>query len=225
MARESGFDNISLDIMYGIPNQTADTLKETLDKAISLSSEHLSLYALKIEDGTPFCKMQDKLSLPDEDTVADMYLYICDRLQKNEYNKYEISNFAKIGFESRHNLKYWNYDDYIGFGPSAHSFVGNCRIENSCDTDAYIRGEDIVESSTVISESERMNEYVMLSMRLARGVDIADFKKRFGADFDGFAEKFKKFSPEFVTLDLGRCAFTEKGFLVSNYILSECLEF
>ncbi len=225
MARESGFDNISLDIMYGIPNQTADTLKETLDKAISLSSEHLSLYALKIEDGTPFCKMQDKLSLPDEDTVADMYLYICDRLQKNEYNKYEISNFAKIGFESRHNLKYWNYDDYIGFGPSAHSFVGNCRIENSCDTDAYIRGEDIVESSTVISESERMNEYVMLSMRLARGVDIADFEKRFSADFDGFAEKFKKFSPEFVTLDLGRCAFTEKGFLVSNYILSECLEF
>ena len=225
MARESGFENISLDIMYGIPNQTADTLKETLDKAISLFSEHLSLYALKIEDGTPFCKMQDKLSLPDEDTVADMYLYICDRLQKNEYNKYEISNFAKIGFESRHNLKYWNYDDYIGFGPSAHSFVGNCRIENSCDTDAYIRGEDIVESSTVISESERMNEYVMLSMRLARGVDIADFEKRFGADFDGFAEKFKKFSPEFVTLDLGRCAFTEKGFLVSNYILSECLEF
>ena len=226
MAREVGFSNISLDIMYGIPDQTKESLKETLIKAMGLSPEHLSLYALKIEEGTPFYKMQDKLTLPDDDTTADMYLEICDYLAKNEYNKYEISNFSKVGFESRHNLKYWKYDDYIGFGPSAHSFVDGVRIENSPLVDEYISGEDIVCSATRIEMAEQMNEYVMLSMRLATGVDVEIFKEKFGVDFfSAFGEKFKKFSPEFVRLENGSCTFTEKGFLVSNYILSECLQF
>ena len=226
MAREVGFSNISLDIMYGIPDQTKESLKETLIKAMELAPEHLSLYALKIEEGTPFYKMQDKLTLPDDDTTADMYLEICDYLAKNEYNKYEISNFSKVGFESRHNLKYWKYDDYIGFGPSAHSFVDGVRIENFPLVDEYISGEDIVCSATKIERTEQMNEYVMLSMRLATGVDVKIFKEKFGVDFFRiFGEKFKKFSPEFVRLENGSCAFTEKGFLVSNYILSECLQF
>lgn len=226
MARDAGFDNISLDIMYGIPNQTAESLRETLCAATALSPEHLSLYALKIEEGTPFFKMQDKLSLPDDDATADMYLYICEHLARCGYGKYEISNFAMAGFESRHNLKYWQYDDYLGFGASAHSFTGGRRVENSRDVDAYIFGKDIARSVTEIGDIESMNEYVMLSMRLTRGVELSAFKERFGVDFScEFGEKFKKFSPEFVTLENGRCAFTQKGFLVSNYILSECLEF
>ncbi len=226
MVRAAGFTNLSLDIMYGIPNQTMESLRGTIEKAISLSPEHLSLYALKIEEGTPFYKMQDGLSLPDDDTTADMYLYICDTLASREYNKYEISNFSKVGFESRHNLKYWEYGDYIGIGPAAHSFVGGKRIENLGDVDAYLRGEDIVASVSEISLTEQMNEYVMLSMRLARGVDLDDFRKRFSLDFEeAFGEKFKKFSPEFVLCENGRCSFTEKGFLVSNYILSDALEF
>ena len=138
----------------------------------------------------------------------------------------EISNFSKVGFESRHNLKYWKYDDYIGFGPSAHSFVDGMRIENSSLVDEYISGEDIMFSANRIDKAEQMNEYVMLSMRLASGVDAESFKEKFDVDFlDAFGEKFKKFSPEFVRLENGGCVFTEKGFLVSNYILSECLEF
>ena len=226
MIREAGFTNLSLDIMYGIPNQTLESLGDTLNRAISLSPEHLSLYALKIEEGTPFYKMQDGLSLPDDDTTADMYLYICDTLAGYEYNKYEISNFSRAGFESRHNLKYWEYEDYIGFGPAAHSFIGGRRVENLPDVDAYLRGEDIVGDVSDISLKEQMNEYVMLSMRLARGVDASDFYDRFGADFDvAFGEKFKKFSPEFVRIENGKYSFTEKGFLVSNYILSDALEF
>ncbi len=226
MARDVGFDNISLDIMYGIPNQTEDSLKETLKKAISFSPEHLSLYALKIEEGTPFYKMRDKLCLPDEDITADMYLYICDYLRENEYNKYEISNFARSGFESRHNLKYWKYEDYIGFGPSAHSFTGNIRVENLPCVDAYISGENIIESQNEIHPGEQMNEYVMLGMRLSQGVDFEEFREKFSADFiDTFGEGFKKFSPEFVRLGNGKCMFTEKGFLVSNYILADVLEF
>ena len=226
MAREAGFEDISLDIMYGIPNQTMEILADTLDKAISLAPKHLSLYALKIEEGTPFYKMQDRLTLPDDDTVADMYLYICDRLGKAEYNKYEISNFSKCGFESKHNLKYWLYDDYIGFGPAAHSFVLGERIENRADVDAYISGEDIVESKTEIPLTEQMNEYVMLRLRLACGVDVSEFNRKFSFDFEGaFGEKLKKFSPEFVNIRSGKYSFTQKGFLVSNYILSEVLDF
>lgn len=226
MARKAGFSNISLDIMYGIPNQTEDSLKQTLERALSLAPEHLSLYALKIEQGTPFFKMQDKLCLPDDDTTADMYLYICDYLSKNEYNKYEISNFSRTGFESRHNLKYWKYDDYIGFGPSAHSFTGNVRLENRPDVDAYILGENIVDSACEIPIDERINEFVMLAMRLCDGVDISEFEDKFSLSFgSSFGEKFKKFSPEFVTVENGRCSFTEKGFLVSNYILSDVLDF
>ena len=226
MAREAGFANISLDIMYGIPNQTMDSLAVTLEKTLELSPDHLSLYALKIEEGTPFYKMQDALVLPDEDTVADMYSYIGTLLESRGYNKYEISTFAKCGYESRHNLKYWEYEDYIGFGVSAHSFVGGVRVENSCDVSSYVSGGDAVESMTEIQIDEQKNEYVMLRMRLSRGVDLSDYKLRFGSDFEcDFGEKFKKFSPQFVTLENGTCSFTQKGFLVSNYILSECLDF
>ena len=226
MVREAGFSNLSLDIMYGIPNQTKESLRDTVEKAVALSPEHLSLYALKVEEGTPFYDMMDKLSLPDDDTVADMYTYICDTLEKNEYNKYEISNFARLGFESRHNLKYWEYEDYIGFGPAAHSFIGGKRIENLSDVDTYLCGEDIVGAINEIPLREQANEYVMLSMRLARGVDTADFKKRFSLDFEKeFGEGFKKYFPEFVLVENGRYSFTEKGFLVSNYILSDALEF
>ena len=225
-ARRVGFENISLDLMYGIPGQTRDSFKKSLADVMSLEPNHISSYALKIEEGTPFYKLKDELILPCEDDVCAMYEDMCKALMDNGYNKYEISNFAKSGFESKHNLRYWTYEDYVGFGVAAHSFVGGERIENSRDFEGYIRGENIEASRDKISPDEQKNEYVMLRMRLSDGVDIKEFEGRFGSDFDlEFGYGFKKFSPEFVEITERFCRFTEKGFFVSNYILSEVLNF
>ena len=225
-ARRAGFENISLDLMYGIPNQTRDSFNKSLDDVMSLNPNHISSYALKIEEGTPFFRQKDKLTLPDEDEVCLMYEDMCRILSESGYNKYEISNFAKSGYESKHNLKYWTYEDYIGFGIAAHSFIGGERIENSRDFDGYINHRNVEASREKISFDEQKNEYLMLRMRLSDGVDIEDFEKRFDCDFfSEFGVGFKKFSPEFVRLTKKSCRFTEKGFFVSNYILSEVLNF
>ena len=225
-ARWAGFENISLDLMYGIPNQTRESFNKSLMDVMSLCPEHISSYALKIEEGTPFYKLKEELTLPDEEEVCLMYEDMCRMLSENGYNKYEISNFSKSGYESKHNLKYWTYEDYIGFGVAAHSFVCDERIENSRDFDGYINNQSIEVFREKISYDEQKNEYVMLRMRLSDGVDIADFEKRFDSDFNlEFGIGFEKFSPEFVMLTKDRCRFTEKGFFVSNYILSEVLNF
>lgn len=226
LARRSGFDNISLDLMYGIPKQTVESFERTLDEVVLISPEHISAYCLKIEENTPFYKMKEKLPLPDEDTVCDMYENMVSRLADNGYNAYEISNFARSGRESRHNLKYWTYDDYIGFGAAAHSFIGGVRIENSRDVLRYSDGEDICVSRMEISKREAMNEYVMLGMRLSRGVDVCEFESRFGESFEeNFGRDLRKYGPTFVTAREGRYFFTERGRLVSNAILSDVLDF
>lgn len=225
-ARDAGFENISLDLMYGIPSQTRESFNISLNKAVLLNPDHISSYALKIEEGTPLFKAQDRFSFPDEDEVCDMYDDMCRVLKENGYERYEISNFSKSGKSSKHNLKYWLYDDYIGFGVSAHSFTHGVRVENSRDINAYVSGCDIVSNRDKISYNEAMNEYVMLSMRLHDGVDIKRFNNMFGVDFNVcFGEKFKKYSGEFLYMDGEKCAFTDKGFFVSNHILADVLEF
>ncbi len=227
-ARRAGFDNISVDLMYGIPNQTMDSFEESVRGLMQLAPEHISSYCLKIEEGTRFYQKRESLALPNEDTVCDMYESMTNISQSAGYNKYEISNFSKTGRESRHNLKYWKYDDYIGFGSGAHSFFEGKRFANSRDIDKYIatRGLGTKESEEIISDSEAENEYVMLGMRLSRGIDISEYESRFGKKFnEEFGKKFKKFSPEFVVLSENNCRFTEKGMFVSNYILSEILDF
>jgi oxygen-independent coproporphyrinogen-3 oxidase len=148
-----------------------------------LAPEHISSYCLTIEDGTSFGRRRDSLELPDEDTVADMYADMSEILQKNGYHKYEISNFSKEGRESRHNLKYWRLDDYLGFGPAAHSCFDSVRYANSRDIDAYLGGEDITESVEKIEKRERMNEFVMLGMRLSDGIDAREYRERFGEEW------------------------------------------
>lgn len=225
-ARDAGFDNISLDIMYGLPSQTLESFKATLSDVIALSPNHISSYALKLEEGTPLYRLAHKYTFPDEDEVCDMYEQMCNTLSSSGYNRYEVSNFAREGYESRHNLKYWDYEDYIGFGVSAHSFVCGKRIENSRDFDFYINGGNIVKSCDLMDFDTQRNEYVMLSMRLSRGVDREKYENLFGSDFySDFGARLEKYSPEFVTLDSYGCRFTEKGFFVSNYILSDVLEF
>ncbi len=227
-ARRAGFDNISVDLMYGIPEQTMDSFEESVKRLVQLAPEHISSYCLKIEEGTKFYERRESLVLPDEDIVCDMYENMGHILRSAGYNKYEISNFSKSNRESRHNTKYWSYDDYIGFGSGAHSFFEGRRFANSRDIDAYIatNGLGARESEEIISTFEAENEYVMLGMRLSRGIDISEYKSRFEKDFfEQFGKKLKNFSPEFVILSENNCRFTEKGMLISNYILSEILDF
>ena len=224
-AREVGFDNISADLMYGIPEQSKESFCHSVKTLCDMSPEHISSYCLTVEEGTNFYRRRDKLVFPDEDAVSDMYSEMSGILAENGYKKYEISNFSKPGRESKHNLKYWHCEDYLGFGPAAHSYFDGVRFAHSRDIDAYLKGESIIIDNEPIGANEAMNEYVMLGMRLTKGIDYSEFFTRFGVDFLQKYAKIKNYSPEFVALDAEGCCFTEKGMFVSNYVLSDILEF
>jgi len=225
-ARAAGFENINIDLMYGIPDQTEKTLAESVDRVISLVPQHISVYGLKIEPDTVFYKKRSELALPDEDTEYNMYMEVCKKLEKCEIHKYEISNFAKTGYESRHNLKYWNTDEYLGFGTAAHSYFDFERWEIPRGLEAFINGDYHIQK-TFIDEKERITEYVMLRMRLCKGVDYEKFKELFNLNFlDLYGKKLEKFiDGGFVIIGNKNCNFTDNGFCVSNTILSDILEF
>lgn len=226
-ARAAGFDNISVDVMSGIPYQTPESRRKTLQKILALGPEHISSYDLIIEEGTPFFKKRDTLPLPDEDAARKMYLEGIEILRESGYAQYEISNFARAGYESRHNLKYWNCDEYLGFGVAAHSDFGGARFGNSREIEAYIAGRDITEEREIPNKNERINEYVMLRFRLCEGVDVALFKNRFGISFEGmYGKKLAPFIKSgLVRREGDRYFLTPEGMLVSNTILSDILDF
>ena len=224
-ARAAGFDNVSADLMYGIPDQTRESFIESVKTLTAFEPEHISSYSLTVEEGTNFYRRRDKLIFPDEDTVSDMYADMTEILEKYGYHKYEISNFSKTGRESRHNLKYWRLEDYLGFGAAAHSCFSEKRFAHSRDIDAYLRGDSIIIDVEEQSLKERMNEYAMLGMRLSEGILFDEFYSKFGVDFLSEFPAFEKFAPEHVEIADGRCRFTEKGIFVSNFILSEALDF
>ena len=226
-AREAGFDNLSADVMMGIPHQTLESYLETLERLTALSPEHISAYGLTVEEGTPFGRMGDHLVLPEEDVEEAAYFHGIEWLAARGYRQYEISNFARKGYESRHNLKYWNCEEYLGFGPAAHSDFGGRRFGNSRDLDAYLLGKDIIESAQTPDRDERIAEYVMLRMRLADGVRFADFEARFGASFDECFSRSLRYAsdPTLVRCDTASISFTPAGMRVSNAILSEWLDF
>ncbi len=225
-ARAAGFDNISADIMFGIPEQTEESFKKTLKTLVALGPEHISAYGLILEEGTPFFANREKLVLPSEDSEYNMYTEAVGFLAQNGYEKYEISNFSKIGRESRHNLKYWHRDEYIGLGVSAHSFLYEKRSFAPADFDAYVRGQ-FEKGCEEISENDAIAEYVMLAMRTTRGVEENVFFDRFGKNFDDvFGDRLKPYRDGgFVVREDGRCAFTDNGSYVSNQILADILDF
>lgn len=225
-AREAGFDNISLDLMFGIPSQTLDSLKESTNQVISLAPEHISIYSLQLEEGTPLYRMREKYSFADDDIVADMYNAIIDSMKKSGYSHYEISNFAKEGKGSRHNSKYWRLDEYLGLGLAAHSDFSGKRSENTCDMLAYLDGKWL-DNEKDISLSEREFEFLMLGFRTSEGILKSEFFDRFGADLDEkYGKKVEKFKKMGYFCDNGdSVALTERGFEVSNAILSEILCF
>ena len=226
-AREAGFENISADLMFGIPHQTAESYLTSIQRLSELSPEHISAYGLTVEPDTPFGKMGDRLVLPDEEETEKMYFEGIALLSSNGYTQYEISNFAKRGYESRHNLKYWNCEEYLGFGPAAYSDFGGSRFGNSRDLVSYVEGKKILAESEAPSSMERINEYVMLRLRLVEGLDTEAFFNRFGVNFDPlFAPVLHRYEKVgFVRRTPHGWAFTAKGFYVSNHILSELLDF
>ena len=231
-ARRGEFDNISVDLMFGIPNQTVESFGKTLDTVIDLSPEHISAYTLRIEEGTPFYGMRNELRLPDEDSESAMAELAAARLREAGYEHYEISNYARAGKRSRHNMRYWRGEDYLGFGPAAHSYLRGVRFETSPDTAAYIeaveRGdfEKLQKNAVRIEGKEQMDEYVMLRMRLFDGIELADFERRFGTSFEaqyGSTETLQRGG--FLKRTADRLAFTEQGMRVSNAILCDWLDF
>ncbi len=224
-AREAGFDNLSADLMYGIPLQTAERFRKTMETLVALAPEHISSYCLTVEEGTNFGRRGDSLVLPDEDAVSGMYADMSAYLPAVGYGKYEISNFAKAGRESRHNLKYWKCEDYLGFGAAAYGCFKGVRYGHSRDITAYLAGKEIYEGVEHLTLKDRMNEYVMLGMRLASGASATDFRARFGCEFAAAFGRFAKYAPRFLTVDEDGCRFTDQGMFVSNYILSDVMDF
>ena len=227
-AREAGFSNISLDLMLGIPYQTAESLQTTLTEILALAPQHISCYLLKIEEGTPFYRKNAAQWCASEDETADFYLTVARTLRAAGYRHYEISNFAKPGFESRHNLKYWHDEPYIGFGPAAHSCIDGKRFYNPSDLGQYIETQGncslLEESGPVQDASERM----MLGLRLAEGIDLSQIG-RLDTNFDTAAQQaFLKKAAVFekaglLTVTGSRVSLTEEGMLVSNMLLASLL--
>ena len=226
LAREGGIENISVDLMYGIPEQTRESFAASVRAAGALGVQHVSAYALKIEPGTPFYKVRDRLVLPDEDTVADMYEDCVAILAEQGIPRYEISNFARPGYESRHNLKYWECDEYLGLGAAAHSYLRGRRVAYE-DRAAFMSGVPIEVAYESVTPAREQEEYVMLGLRLERGVDKQAFAARFGKEFDGvYGAKLAPYiRAGFVQDCAATCRFTTKGFLVSNSILADVLDF
>ncbi len=213
MAREAGLDNVNLDLMFGLPRQTLADWKESVDRMISLGPEHLSLYALTLEEGTPLHRdvYRGAMPEPDADLAAEMYLYAIERLGESGYGQYEISSWAKVNRECRHNMVYWRNKEYLGIGAGAHSFLGGCRfaeerrprryvgrvrelrakggwgrlpMENGEEMEAALTGRGPVSEVEVISEMVEMGETMMMGLRLMEGVSGEGFNRRFGRSLE-----------------------------------------
>ena len=229
-ARKAGFTNLSLDLIYGLPGQTMDSWKATVEHALSLIPQHLSCYGLKVEEGTPLAaRVAQGEVLPDDDQQADLYLWTVGRLERAGYPQYEISNFAKPGYESRHNLRYWLTQPYIGFGPGAHSDFGGRRYSFVRDLDAYIQGVlqggDIIDESEIIPKRERCGEYLMLRLRTVQGINEQEYRSTYFMDFAPLQARLEQFRAQgWAEQTDGRWHFTPKGFLLSNQLIGDLLE-
>ena len=224
-ARSLGFDNINVDIMYGIPHQTLSSFEETLTAITELSPEHISCYGLIVEPKTPFYDMKDTLPLPDEDTECDMYELACKLLGLHGYEHYEISNYSKKGFQCKHNLKYWHDEEYIGVGLSAHSYYHGERIYTTSDIKEYFSKNSANYRYGERTRGRDAFEYAMLALRLTEGLSLRDYESVFGVPFTrGRETVIKKYADAgLLKATDSSISLTEKGFYLSNTILSELI--
>ncbi|MBQ7718237.1 MAG: radical SAM family heme chaperone HemW [Clostridia bacterium] len=211
LAREAGFSNISGDIMTALPNQTLEALDKTIDKILDLELEHISAYSLTVEEGTPLYSSNLKEMLPDEDTERKMYHYVVERLKNAGYGHYEISNFAKKGFESRHNSSYWTGKEYVGLGAGAHSYYGGKRYSNAEKPELYINNAPR-ENIYIVDEEEKRKEHIFLGLRMMRGIRYEQNPKT-----------DKMIAAGLLKLENGYISLTDRGIDISNYVFSELI--
>ncbi|MDK0625482.1 radical SAM family heme chaperone HemW [Clostridium perfringens] len=231
LAKKVGFNNINVDLMFGLPNQRLNEWEETLREIISLEPAHISAYSLIIEEGTAFYNLyeNDKLKLPTEEEERKMYHLAKEILEENGFNQYEISNYAKEGKECRHNLAYWNMDNWIGVGSAAASYINGKRIKNISSVEEYInsineKGE-AVEEIINNSKNDNMEEFMFMGLRKINGIDENEFKKRFSMNInDVYGEILNKYIDEGLLIrESGRIFLSEKGIEISNVIMADFL--
>lgn len=223
-ARESGYDNINIDLISAIPGQGTDTWRATLEYVTGIGPEHISAYSLQLEEGTYFDDHRDEYDWVDEDTDRDMYHMTASLLAQAGYDRYEISNYARPGFECRHNTVYWRGGDYIGFGIGAASYAGGVRFRNTDSIEEYLRGTGCVESIP-LSEADMMAEYMFLGLRMTAGISKTGFEERFGRPVtDVYAHPLAECVRDGLILDEGDVyRLTGRGFDVSNYVFAKFL--
>lgn len=222
MLREAGYDNVSLDLIAGLPGQTIERWSRNLDEAIAMGPEHISLYLLEIHEGTPLAAQvqSGRRPQPDDEAAAEMYEMMIDRLDEAGYVQYEISNFAKPGFASRHNTKYWRLEPVYGFGVSAHSFDGKERYSNERDTAKYISMIESGGSAEVTREAvDPASESAFLGLRLCEGIDVVDYDRRHSTDLSSKMVGLEENG--LVEVTGGRLRLTRKGMLFSNEVFAE----
>ena len=234
-ARKVGFTNISVDIMSALPGQTLESYRKTLELSTALHPEHISAYSLIIEEGTPFYRLYEegKLILPDEDCEREMYYETKHFLQRYGYERYEISNYARPGYESRHNSSYWTGKNYLGIGLGASSLMQGLRFKNTDHMGTYLRRQypghinipEIYEEVEILSPKARMEEFMFLGLRMMKGISVAQFEETFGKKFEEvYGETCRKLvEQELLNRENDRIRLTEKGIDVSNMIFSEFL--
>ena len=231
-AREAGFANLSLDLMSALPGQSLENYKENVEAILALNPEHISSYSLIVEEGTPFYGqyaegMPKEEELPDEETDRAMYAYTKERLAQAGYHRYEISNYAKQGYESRHNSSYWIGTEYLGIGLGASSLFTNARYHNETDLTRYLEdieaGDDVRREIERLVPEEQMEEFMILGLRMMRGISRAEFQKRFGKPIETvYGSALKKLKRQgLLVLEGDTIALTDSGIDVSNQVFVE----
>lgn len=231
LARKVGFKNINVDLMLGLPNQTIEMLENTVNNVIKLEPEHISVYSLILEEGTKLERQitNGELNLPDENTERIMYHLVKEILKQNGFIQYEISNYSKIGFKSKHNTDCWNQKEYIGFGLAAHSYIGMERFSNTTDIEEYIKNieNDHIEKNYTINEKQdkisQMKEYMMLGLRKIKGISITEFEQKFNQNpiYLYRMELNKLVNEELLEIDGDNIKLTLKGLDFANLVWEE----
>ena len=226
--RKAGFDNISVDLMFGLPGQTLNTWLQTLENVLTLKPDHISCYGLKVEEGTPLYDVKDYVNLADDDTQADMYLQAVELLKQQGYRQYEISNFARKSKVSKHNMKYWTGGEYIGFGPSASSDFAGKRYTAVHSLPKYITGiqknGQVIEEIEEVPIRERAGEYVMLRLRTSGGINREEYERQYLLPFDPLEQILLQAQDRgLARFTNDRWRLTPEGFMVSNSIISDLL--
>ena len=224
LARKIGFNNINVDLMIALPNQTIQDIKENLEKITKLNPEHISVYSLILEEGTPFYNKynENKIKLPDEELERNMYWYVKNTLENNGYMHYEISNFSKKGFESKHNMNCWNQEEYLGFGLAAHSYNNRIRYSNTNSIEEYIKGSNkIIHEEQTLEDMQK--EYMLLGLRKIEGINIQKFKNKFAQNpIFIFKEQLNKLvDEELIIVDGNEIKLTNKGLDLANIVWEE----